>query len=191
MEDSMHDVVRRTALPGRSQSSHDKMARSLGYFSIALGIAELVAPGEICRAAGVRGLEPVVRGYGAREIATGVAILTSHDPEPWIWTRVVGDLADIATVAIGVQQDNQSKGRSALALAALATVTLVDLACADGLNSEKGSRKTATRDYSRRSGFPRGLQATRGAARDFKVPDDMGTPELLRPWDDTRGIRQN
>ena len=187
----MHDVVRRTALSGRSQSSHDKVARGLGYFSIALGVAELVAPGAICRAAGVRGLEPVVRGYGAREIATGVAILTSHDPEPWIWTRVAGDLADIATVAIGVQQDNESKTRSALALAALATVTLVDLACADGLNSEKGSRKTATRDYSRRSGFPQGLQATRGAARDFKVPDDMRTPALLRPWDDTRGALQN
>jgi hypothetical protein len=191
MEDSMHDVVRRTALPGRSQSSHDKTARGLGYFSIALGIAELVAPGAICRAAGVRGLEPVVRGYGAREIATGLAILTSHDPEPWIWTRVAGDLADIATVAIGVQQDNESKTRSALALAALATVTLVDLACADGLNSEKGSRKTATRDYSRRSGFPQGLQTTRGAARDFKIPDDMRTPVLLRPWDDTRGALQN
>jgi hypothetical protein len=186
----MHDVVRRTALPGRSQSSHDKMARGLGYFSIALGIAELVVPGAICRAAGVRGLETAVRGYGAREVATGVAILTSHDPEPWIWTRVAGDLADIATVAIGVQQDNDSKGRSTLALAALATVTLVDLACAEGLNSEKGSRRTATRDYSGRSGFPRGLQATRGAARDFKVPDDMRTPELLRPWDGTKGGRK-
>jgi hypothetical protein len=185
----MHDVVRRSALPGRSQSSHDKMARGLGYFSVALGVAELVAPGAICRAAGVKGLEPVVRGYGAREIATGVAILGSHDPEPWIWTRVAGDLADIATVAAGVQQDNRSKSRSAIAFATLAAVTLVDLACANGLNSEKGSRKTATRDYSRRSGYPQGLRAARGAAQDFKVPDDMRTPELLRPWDDTRGRR--
>jgi hypothetical protein len=148
---------------------------------IALGVAELVAPRAICRAAGVRGLETVIRGYGAREIATGVAILGSHDPEPWIWTRVAGDLADIATVATGAQQDNQSRGRSALALATLAAVTLVDLACADGLNSEKGSRKTATRDYSWRSGYPQGLQAARGTARDFEVPDDMRTPELLRP----------
>jgi hypothetical protein len=96
----MHDVVRRSALPRRSQSSHGKMARGLGYFSIALGVAEMIAPGAICRAAGVRDLETVVRGYGAREIATGVAILGSHDPEPWIWTRVAGDLADIATVAL-------------------------------------------------------------------------------------------
>src|SRR5829696_8321237 len=191
MEDSMHDVVRRSALPGRSQSSHDKLARGLGYFSIALGVAELVAPGAICRAAGVRGLETVVRGYGAREIATGVAILGSHDPEPWMWTRVAGDIADIATVAAGVRQDNESKGRNALAVATLAAVTLVDLACASGLQSGKGSRKTATRDYSVRSGFPRGLKAARGAARDFKVPDDMRTPELLRPWTVTRGGRQN
>jgi hypothetical protein len=182
----MLDVVHRSGPPGRPQSSHDKMARGLGYFSIALGVAELIAPGAICRAAGVRGLENVVRGYGAREIATGVAILGSHDPEPWIWTRVAGDLADIATITTGFQQHNDSKGRSALALATLAAVTLVDLACANGLNLEKGSRKTAIRDYSRRSGFPRGLQGARGAAGDFKVPDDMRTPELLRPWDVNR-----
>jgi hypothetical protein len=189
MEASMHDVVRRTALPGRSQSSHDRLARGLGYFSIALGVAELIAPRAICRAAGLKDLEPVIRGYGAREIATGVAILGSHDPEPWMWTRVAGDIADIATVAAGVRQDNESKGRNALAVATLAAVTLVDLACASGLQSGKGSRKTATRDYSVRSGFPLGLKAARGAARDFKVPDDMRTPELLRPWTVANGGR--
>ena len=178
----MLDVVGRTALPGRSQSSHDRTARRLGYFSIALGVAELVAPGAICRAAGVKGLESVVRGYGAREIATGVAILGSHDPEPWIWTRVAGDLADIATVAAGTRQDDKSKARSTFALATLAAVTLVDLACASGLQSEKGSRTTARQNYSHRSGFPRGLRAARGAARNFQVPNDMRTPELLRPW---------
>lgn len=179
----MLDVVGRSALPGRSQSPNDRLARGLGYVSIALGVAELVAPAAICRAAGMRDLETVVRSYGAREIATGVAILGSHDPEPWIWTRVAGDLADIATVAAGAQQDSHSRGRSAFALATLGAVALVDLACATGLQSEKGNRRTATRDYSYRSGFPRGLQAARGAARDFQVPPDMRTPELLRPWD--------
>ena len=179
----MLDVVHRSALPGRSQSSNDKIARGLGYFSIALGLAELVAPGAVCKGAGMRNLETIVRGYGAREIATGVAILGSHDPEPWIWTRVAGDLADIATVAAGAQRDSHSRGRSTLALATLSAVTLVDLACATGLQSEKGNRSTARQDYSYRSGFPRGLQAARGAARDYQVPSDMRTPELLRPWD--------
>jgi len=120
----------------------------------------------------------------------GVAILTSHDPEPWIWTRVAGDLVDIATVATGRRQDDRSRARSTLALATLATVTFVDLACANGLNAEKGNRKTAIRDYSRRSGFPKGVQVARGSARDFEIPDDMRTPELLRPWDAIAGGRK-
>jgi hypothetical protein len=158
----------------------------LGYFSIALGVAELLAPTAVCKAVGISGLESVVRAYGAREIATGVAILASHDPEPWIWGRVAGDMADIATVATGLRQDNPGKGNTVLALAALAAVTATDVACASALGAQKGNRKTAIADYSDRSGFPHGLQAARGAARDFVVPADMRTPELLRPWDGAR-----
>jgi hypothetical protein len=177
----MHSVLRRTALPGQSRSARDKLARDLGYFSIALGVAELLAPKTMGSAIGLKGLEPVIRAYGAREVATGVAILTSHDPAPWIWARVAGDLADIATVATGLQQGNPRKENSGLALAALAAVTLLDIACATGLSREKGGLQTAVTDYSNRSGFPGGLGAAKGAASGFSVPDDMRVPELLRP----------
>ncbi len=176
----MHSLVPKTALRGQSRSRPDNLARNLGYVSIALGVAELLAPRAVCKAIGLRGLEPVVRAYGAREIATGVAILASHDPAPWIWARVAGDMADIATVATGVQQHNRKRDNAALTLAALAAVTMVDVACASRLSGEKGGRKTAIADYSDRSGFPQGLQAAKGAARDFRVPDDMRVPDLLR-----------
>jgi hypothetical protein len=42
---------------------------------------------------------------------------------------VAGDMADIATVAKGLQQGNPKKENSGLALAALAAVTLLDIAC--------------------------------------------------------------
>jgi hypothetical protein len=48
-------------------------------------------------------------------------------------------------------------------------------------------RRRPLRDYSRRSGFPRGIEASRGAASDAPIPADMLTPELLRPF--TQGIR--
>jgi hypothetical protein len=176
----MHSVVSKTALRGQSRSKHDELARSLGYFSIALGVAELLAPRALCNAIGLRGLEGVVRAYGAREVATGVAILASHDPAPWIWARVAGDMADIATVTTGVQQDNPKRQNAGLALAALTAVTLVDVACASGLSGEKGNSKTAITDYGDRSGFPQGLSGAKGAARDFQVPDDMRVPDLLR-----------
>jgi hypothetical protein len=186
----MHsNIVPQTAIRGSSRSSRDRLAKNLGYFSIALGMVELMAPRALCNAIGLRGMEPVIRAYGAREIATGVAILTSHDPEPWIWARVAGDVADIATVATGLQQDNARTENNLLALAALGAVTAVDVACARGLNAEKGNRTTAIVNYSNRSGFPRGLEAARGAARDFKVPDDFRIPDALRPQTFERGRR--
>jgi hypothetical protein len=175
----MHSLVAKTAARGQSRSGHDKLARSLGYFSIALGVAEMLAPRALCNAIGLKGLEPVIRVYGAREVATGVAILASHNPAPWIWARVAGDMADIATVATGIQ-DGRKREHAALTLAALAAVTMTDVICARALSTEKGDRKTALADYSNRSGFPQGLDAAKGAARDFRIPDDMKVPELLR-----------
>src|SRR5215213_4372493 len=140
MERPMHSAVAKTALRGQSRSGHDQLARNLGYFSIALGVAELLAPRAVCNAIGLKGLESVVRAYGAREVVTGVAILASHDPAPWIWARVAGDMADIATVAIGTRQDNAKRENAALALAAVAAVTVVDVICAGGLSAEKGNR---------------------------------------------------
>lgn len=176
----MHSLVSKTALRGQSRSKHDELARNLGYFSLALGVAELLVPRALCNAIGLKGFEGVVRAYGAREVATGVAILTSHDPAPGMWARVAGDMADIATVATGVRQHNPKRDNAALVLAALTAVMLVDVACASRLSSEKGNRKTAIADYDDRSGFPQGLSGAKGAARDFQAPDDMRVPDMLR-----------
>jgi len=182
MERCMPSTVQRSALPRRSQSASDRLAAKLGYLSLALGALEIIAPQTICRALGLRGLEPLVRAYGAREIANGVAILSSHDPEPWVWARVAGDLADVATVATALRPDNRKRDNSVLALAGLLAVTAIDVACAKSLGSGKGDRKTAVADYSDRSGYPNGVSTARGVARDFKVPEDMKIPRLLRPF---------
>jgi hypothetical protein len=176
----MHSLVPQTALRGRSQSANDKLAKSLGYFSIALGVTELVAPRALSNVIGVKGLESVIRTYGGREIATGVAILASHNPEPWIWARVAGDLADIATVATGLKQSNGKANNTVAALAALAGVTVVDMVCASGLNAEKGGRRTAIADYSNRSGFPKGVQAAHGAARKAQLSERVAEPAEQR-----------
>jgi hypothetical protein len=180
MERTMRSLVPKTAIRGRSQSPQDQLAKGLGYFSVVLGLAELLAPRAVCKVAGIQGLEVVVRAYGAREVATGVAILASHSPEPWIWGRVAGDMADMATIATGVQEDNPRRENSVLALAMIAALTIVDVICAGGLNAEKGNRKTAVSDYSKRSGFPKGVQAAHGVARRVKIQDDIKTQEIMR-----------
>jgi hypothetical protein len=158
----------------------DSFARLLGFFSIALGVAELVAPRVVSRAAGMGGRQPgVLRGYGAREVATGIGILASKNPTPWLWARVAGDALDMATVGLGRRR---SEGRTAaIALVALAGVAALDVVAARNARLKQQAKKT-TRDYSDRSGFPKPVAEMRGAAKQgFEAPRDMRTPEALRP----------
>lgn len=172
-----------TALRGRSQSAYDKLASGLGWFSIALGAVELFAPRALCRSLGMDGHERLVQAYGVREIATGIAILGSHDPAPWVWGRVAGDTLDLATLATGLHGDNPEKGNVGIAIAAVVGVSALDVVCAQGLSSEKGDRHTAIADYSSRTGFPRGAASSRGAALGkVHLPDDMLQPDALKPY---------
>ncbi len=169
---------------GRSpESGPTALARGLGWFSIGLGLAEVLAPAAICRATGLRGRDKLVRAYGLREIASGVAILASHDPTPWIWGRIGGDAMDFATLLADLDDDNPRKGKVVAALAVASGVALLDTICVQGLHESKRlSPKERFADYRTRTGFPRSASAMRGAAADFAVPPDFRTPELLRPW---------
>ena len=173
-------TLSRTALRGRSRSGNDELAKGLGYFSIGLGLVELLAPQFLCRAIGLDGREGLVRAYGAREIATGVAILNSHDPTPWIWGRAVGDALDLATLSTAGEGGETERRNATIAMAVVVGVTAIDVICASGLKAEKGGRSTAVADYSDRSGFPKSARAMRGAAKDFVVPKDMRVPDPLR-----------
>ena len=110
----------------------DTLATGLGWFSLGLGLAEILAPRMITRAVGLEGREILVRGYGVREIAAGAGILATQGSgrAPWMWSRVGGDMLDIVTVAGALNRRGAPKGNIGLATAALAGVTLVDLWCA-------------------------------------------------------------
>ena len=178
----MRYETERTGRRGHPGSATDTLARGLGVFSIALGLVEVFAARSLTRALGMEGNETLVQAYGAREIATGIGILASHDPTPWIWGRVAGDGLDIATLVTGLGEDNPQRGNVGLALAAVAGATALDLYCAQALSSESPQPLPPIHDYSDRSGLPRSPQAMRGAARDFEAPRDFRTPEALRPY---------
>src|SRR3954463_7408689 len=67
------------------------MARGLGWFSIGLGLAEVMAPRALTRGLGMEGSEQLVQAYGRRERARGLGIHSSDQPAPWICGRVGGD----------------------------------------------------------------------------------------------------
>jgi hypothetical protein len=162
------------------------MAQGLGWFSIALGLMEVMAPRKLARTLGMEEHEKTIFGYGVREIATGVAILAAKDPTPWIWGRVGGDALDIATLAAGMHADNPKRQNVTYAMAAVLGATAADIYCAQALSRDSATPLPPVHDYRDRTGFPQTPAAMRGAARDFDAPRDFKTPEALRPWNSAR-----
>src|SRR5437763_8919891 len=101
--------------PG-SLDATDRLARALGWFSIGLGLAELLAPRALTRALGMEGSEALVRAYGMREIGAGIMTL-SPDKGLGLQSRVAGDALDIATLLAGLRGDNPKRDNVAIALA--------------------------------------------------------------------------
>ena len=151
------------ALPSRPLGPMRAPARALGWFSIALGLAELAAPRALGRAAGAPNLPGLTRAFGLREIGTGIGILTSKDPSPWLWGRVAGDALDVATVGAGLLTQRRPM-RSLVTLAMLAGVAYVDMQVAKAAPLDKKRRQHSGRDYSTRSGFPKPAAEMRGIA---------------------------
>ena len=155
-----------------SLTNADRVARALGWFSLGLGLTELVAPGMITRAIGLDGRTGLVRAYGAREIGAGIASL-SVDRSLGLWSRVAGDALDIATVTTALRRDNPKRGAAGLALAMLAGVMLVDLVAAQSVAAVHARKTNGRRSYRDRSGFPQGVEAARGAAGSLRMRDDL------------------
>ncbi|QGZ29312.1 transcriptional regulator [Stutzerimonas stutzeri] len=143
----------------RPNHSARTLARSLGWFSIGLGVVQLAMPGKLARFLGVPGNEGLIRACGVREVATGIGLLLSDDPKPWIYGRIGGDALDLAGLGMSIETGTEQVN-AAIAASAVAGITAVDLACAKGLSSE--SRLVTEWDYSDRSGFPEPPDAMRG-----------------------------
>jgi uncharacterized membrane protein len=105
----------------------EQLAKALGWFSISLGLAQLLAPRGMSRAVGVPERPGVMRAIGAREIASGIGILSQRRPANWLWTRVVGDAMDLALLGIAARSPQHLRRRVTLATAAVAGVALLDL----------------------------------------------------------------
>jgi uncharacterized membrane protein len=120
----------------------ERTAMALGWFSIGLGVAELLAPRALARLIGVTDHRPLP-ALGAREIVSGVGILTQPRAQGWMWSRVGGDAMDLSLLAKAMTDEGSHKGRLAVATAAVIGVTALDVMSSldmgrDGAAEERG-----------------------------------------------------
>lgn len=112
-----------------------RIATGLGWFSVGLGLAEVLAPQAMARITGTR-RPGVVFLCGIREIATGIAILRSSQPAPWIWGRVAGDAMDLAVLGEAYATgDDDDRTKALCAMGAVAGVTVADVMTAAELTA--------------------------------------------------------
>jgi len=122
----------------------ETLAKGLGWFSVGLGVAQLVAPRRVARLIGVRPSDRVsntMRAIGARELASGIGILAQRRRAPWVWARVGGDVLDLALLGRNLVPRRKGRGRLAAATAAVAAVTVLDLLTSEQLASDDSAER--------------------------------------------------
>jgi uncharacterized membrane protein len=151
----------------------DSLTQFLGWFSLGLGTAQVAAPQAMCRMIGARddGHAPaLMRLMGFRELTQGLGILTETRPTTWTWSRVAGDAVDLALLGM-TAADSRHRGRTMVALASVAAVTVADV--------------SASRHLAAKQGQPRSGMLVRKT-----VTIARPSEEVERAWNDAADLRQ-
>jgi uncharacterized membrane protein len=125
--------------------SAERRARALGWFSIALGLAGVIAPGRVARWIGAgerQNARLVLRAVGLREITCGIGLLSHTRTPAWAWARVAGDLMDVALLGSALGLKASERGKTVAAVASVLALAAVDSQTARDL-------RRPGRDYSR------------------------------------------
>ncbi len=148
-----------------------ELAKALGLFSIGLGAVELVAARRLSRFLGLPRSMGLVRAFGAREVAAGLAVLTYPDSPAPLWARVGGDVLDLAVLASALLPGNRRRGTAAAATAAVLAVTVLDVLCATALTERQArAGQTARRTRVVRPAAPAERAWQRAASRRLRAP---------------------
>ena len=103
----------------------------LGQNAIGLGLWGLLAPKGVNRFLGIEASPQTTQLlFGAREMATGVALFSDPTRSNALWARVLGDLFDIAVLSRLNRPSNPKRGNARLAMGVVLAVTALDVVSA-------------------------------------------------------------
>jgi uncharacterized membrane protein len=155
---------------GRPEEA-ERVARGLGWLSIGLGLAQITGPGRVARMIGVDDDEAnrnTMVAIGVRELASGVGILARERPAGPVWTRVGGDVMDLALLGRALRSDDGRRNRLTAATAAVVGLTILDVLAAQSLARASATRPAALR--------PRGIRIRKA------ITIDRPRDEVYRFW---------
>jgi len=107
----------------------EQVARGLAWFSIGIGVAQILAPRTVSWLTGVSVPPVLMIACGVRELACGIGILTQDEAAPWIRARIWGDAVDLAALTCGALVPGADRKRIAINIAAVAGLSALDFYC--------------------------------------------------------------
>jgi hypothetical protein len=100
----------------------------IGMTAVGLGLAGLLFPKAVARSVGLNAPAPVVQLlFGAREMWSGVSLVSDPTRADVLWARVAGDVFDIAALRALDNPRNNRRGGARGALAFVLGVTALDV----------------------------------------------------------------
>lgn len=133
---SLQRVLSRATDAGRvdTGSGHghreDRLAKALGWFSLGLGLPQLLVPSRVNRLIGIEDNtrnRAIMRAVGLRELAGGAGILDRPRPGGFLFARVAGDAMDLLLLRAVFRPRRNARRRVTAATAAVAGVAVLDV----------------------------------------------------------------
>ena len=155
----------------------DRFGKALGWFSLGLGLMEILAPRTVTCTLGMEGHERLICAYGAREIGAGILSL-SGERAPVSGAGSRGTRSISQQLWRRVDETRAKRQAVGLTLAMLAGVAVIDLLAAQAVTTTHSRPSRPPRSYRDRSGYPQGLEAARGAAGRYRT-SGIRPPEIL------------
>jgi uncharacterized membrane protein len=134
-----------------SDRTAQHLPAALGWFSVGLGTAQVLAPGAVSRIAGVEptpATRRLMRFVGVRELGAAAGIFGAQ-AAPFLWARVAGDAMDIALTANALRSDRHAR-RTTVTLAALLGIAVLDLVAATQCSARLAAPKNEGANGQRR-----------------------------------------
>ncbi len=109
----------------------ERLARTLGWISLGLGLAQVAAPRTIARFSGVDDsaqARAIIPAVGMRELMHAAGLLRGRRPDRWVWTRVAGDAMDLTALGRALRsRGGDRRPRVAATTAAVASIAALDV----------------------------------------------------------------
>jgi uncharacterized membrane protein len=179
---------------GRSPSGSTRgqsLAQGLGWFSIGLGLAQVIAPRRMADLIGVEDSDrnaTLMRAMGVREIASGIGIFSQRNDSAFLWGRVMGDALDLALLGAAMTSGRNDRNRLIGAVAAVAGATALDVLVA---RQRSNPEHTEMVDDSPIMDPVDGVRVVRKSitinASQEQVSDAL--ERMVTTWDDLRQLR--